>query len=277
MNSNWANLVARRDLLRELVVTDLRVSTAQTRLGWLWWVLDPLLMMLIYSTIVIGLLGAGKARYAPYWIFIFIALVTWKQLTTTLSKSCLELTRKKALIRAIPFPTMLLPLSQALSSFAHFLFGFAIIAVVSLFATLPHHSGSHLPLLQIPLLFVLQLGVVAGLSLPLACLGVSYRDVGSLVPHLTRVGFYLSPGLYGVDMVHEKLLDKFGESTAELAFSAYMLNPFAILIDGYRQSILYGEFIEPRYWLILVLEAALFLILGYRYFQRHDRAVIKFL
>ena len=172
---------------------------------------------------------------------------------------------------------MLLPIAEAVISFAHFLFGFALIAVGALLTRLPEHSGSYVPLLQLPLLFCLQAIIVLAMALPVSSLGAKYRDIGSLMPHLTRVGFYLSPGLYGVDMVQETALSKLGPSLGQAAVQLYLLNPFALLIDGYRRCVLHGEFLPSSYWVTLVVEAALLLAIGYRHFQRNDRAIIKLL
>jgi ABC-type polysaccharide/polyol phosphate export permease len=277
MISNWTNMMARRDLLRELVTTELRVSTAQTRLGWLWWLLDPLLMMLIYWVILVKLLGRGSAAYEPYWIFIFFGLVTWKHLTNAAVRASGVLNAKKGLIKSVAFPTMVLPVSSSITAFAFFLFGFAILVVMLIVAPLPGHSGDLLPIVQVPLLMVFQLLLVAAVALPLCCLGAIYRDFNGLVPHLLRLGFYLSPGLFGVDLVQDGLSGKFGEVWGERLYYLYMLNPFAVIIAGYREALFYGTFMAPGWWGVLLVETVLFLWLGYLIYQHYDRRVIKFL
>ena len=287
MISNLTNLAARRDLLRELVVSELRASTAETKLGLLWWFLDPLLMMLIYWAIVVGILGRGAAIYDPYPIFILGALITWKHFAGAATRATRILSNREALIKSVPFPTMVLPLSVVLSGFLSFIFGFVVLLLASRLLPSPHFSGDYLPLVQIPPLMALQVVVVAGFALGLSCLGVLLRDLGGLTVHMLRIGFYLSPGLYGIDMVESALKAKLGAaisgvgwlpaSLPAIAFSIYMLNPFAILITGYRDAIFYGTFLEPVYWLTLLIEAALVFIIGYKIFQHYDRRVIKFL
>ena len=77
MNSTVANLYLRRDLLHELVVSELRSSASETRLGWVWWLIDPLFTMLIYWAVVVGIFGRG-GQYHPYPIFILCALLPFK-------------------------------------------------------------------------------------------------------------------------------------------------------------------------------------------------------
>lgn len=277
MISNWSNLVARRDLLRELVLSELRTSTAQTRLGWLWWMLDPLLMMLVYWLIVVGLLGRGREQYTPYWLFIFFGLITWKHFASSVSRAAAVLSRKQGLIRAVPIPTMIFPLSGVVSGFFFFLCGFLVLILMALLAGLPQHSGDFLPVIQVPLLMILQIIIVAGIALPLSCWGVLYRDLGELIPHVLKAAFYLTPGLYGVDLVQDVAVRKFGETTGNVVTTGFMLNPFAGLITGYRDAIFYGRFMESTYWIILVVEAALIFIPGYLIYQHYDRRVVKFL
>ena len=87
MLSNLPNLVQRRDLLKILVMSELRSTVARSKLGWIWWFLDPLLMMLVYWAIVVGLLGRGSDRYDPYPAFLFAALITWKHFATAVGRS----------------------------------------------------------------------------------------------------------------------------------------------------------------------------------------------
>jgi ABC-type polysaccharide/polyol phosphate export permease len=276
MISNLPNLVARRDLLVELVRSDLRSSTAQTRLGWLWWLLDPLMMMLVYFVIVVELFGRGD-MYSPYWLFVFFGLITWKHLTGSVNRASNVLSRRQGLIRAVPFPTMVLPLSGVLSMFVFFLCGFAVLTAMAIVAPLPHHSGGMLPLIQIPLLMILQVIMIAGIALPISCIGVLYRDLSELIPHALQAGFFLSPTLYGADLVERTAIDRLGPQLGAMVYALYMLNPFAIIITGYRDSMFYGRFMEPQHWIVLLIEAAAILFIGYRIYQHYDRRVIKFL
>lgn len=277
MISNWTNMVARKNLLRELIATELKASTAQTKLGWLWWLLDPLLMMVIYWTIVVELFGRGGVQYAPYWLYLYFGLVTWKHFGTAATRASTVLSAKKGLIQSVAFPTMVLPLASSISNFAFFLFGFATLLGMALLVPLPLHSGSLLPAIQVPFLMAFQLLIVAGISLPLACLGAVYRDFAGLVPHILRLGFYLSPGLYGVDQIHDSAFEKLGPTLGFIVYHVYMLNPFAVLISGYRDALFYGRFMSVWYWPQLALQSAFFLWVGYRIYQHYDRRVIKFL
>jgi ABC-type polysaccharide/polyol phosphate export permease len=277
MHSTWANLAARRDLLRELVVSELKISSAETYLGWIWWLLDPLLMMLVYWLVVVGLLGRGLDQYAPYPIFVLCALVPWKHLATSVSQATAVLRAREPLIKSVSFPTIVLPVSLVLSGFVYFVFGFAVLLAAALIWRSPHHTGSVLPLAQVPVLMLLQVTVVTGLCLPLASLGVAVRDLTNLMNHVLRAAFFLSPSLYGVDLVQSLLDNRLGPTAAQIGFYAYMLNPFAVLITGYRDAVFYGRFLPIELWLIVAVEAVLLLAVGGAIYQRYDRRAIKYL
>ena len=277
MISSFSNVLARRDLLRELVRSELLASSAGSRLGWLWWLLDPLLMMLIYWGVVEGLLGRGRAHYAPYPIFVLCGLMAWKHCSSAVGKSSRILRRQERLIKAVAFPTIVLPVSIVLTAFAYFLFGFLVLLVGSIVFSNQQHTGDLAPLVQVPALMLLQVIVVTGLCLAVAAFGALVSDLGNLMTHILRVGFYLSPGLYGLDLVREATSTRIGGTWGTVVFAIYMMNPFAIIITGYRHAVFYGTWLEPQYWALLAGEAALFGFLGYWIYQHYDRRVIKFL
>jgi ABC-2 type transport system permease protein len=281
MLSTLSNIIIRRDLLRSLVYSEVQASTAQKRLGWFWYLLDPLLMMTIYWAVLVGILGRGRISYEPYWIFLFCGLIAWKHFAESAARATNVLRAKGDLIKSFPFPTIVLPIANVISSFIFFLFGFIVLSGMVMLASslgmLVSHSGDLLPLLQLPGLMVLQLLIVTGIVLPLACFGALILDLSPFISHLLRMAYYLSPGLYGIDLVQQALTEKFGPSGGRVMFDIYMLNPFAIIITGYRDSVFYGRFTPLQHWVVLILEAAIFLYLGYRCYRYYDRRVIKFL
>jgi ABC-type polysaccharide/polyol phosphate export permease len=274
MISNWSNLVARRDLLRELTLSELRSRSQETSLGWLFWLVDPLIMMLIYWAIVVGLFGRGQ-RYDPYPVFILCALLPFKHLASALTSSAKVLHAREALIKSIPFPTMALPITIVMANFSNFLFGM----VVLIGAAVVWERPLNLALLQIPALMVCQLALVSGLCLVGASFGALVRDLSGFLTHILRVGFYLCPTLYGLDMVRERaasgaLADgPIGPWIATL----YALNPMVPIITGYRDAIFYGRFMEGWLWVSLAVSSLLLLWAGYWIYQIFDRRVIKFL
>ncbi len=275
MISNWSNLVARRDLLRELTLAELRAQSQETRLGWVFWLVDPLIMMLIYWGVVVGIFGRGEA-YAPYPVFILCAMLPFKHFTSSLNGSAKILRGRDSLIKSIAFPTMALPLTIVLAGFSNFLFGMIVLLATAAAFQLPL---TFLSMLQVLPLMALQLVLVTGLCLAVACFGALVRDLSGFLGHVTRMLFYVCPTLYGVDLVAQRFTKgALGQyAWSEWIPTLYMLNPFAILFTGYRDALFYGQIIELRSWALLGAESFVVLLLGYRLYQYFDRRVIKFL
>lgn len=275
MNSSWPHLLERRELLFELVWSDLRAQMVRRRLGALWWVADPLLMMLVYWGVVVGLLGRGKTAYAPYPVYVLCALVTWKHFAKATQRAASILRQRESLIRSVPFPTAVLPAAEAASGLVLSLGGYLVVAVASLLFPSPHHGGSLLPWVQVPLLLAFQLVAVTGVCLLLACAGALVPDLEAGASHLIRIGFYLSPGLFGLDLVHDELLARLGPEAGAVVLSAYLLNPFAILFTGYRDAFFYGRFLPLEHWFLLAGSSLGLLALGYGFYRRHDDELVK--
>ena len=136
MDSTWPNIVARRDLIRELTLSELRSSSAESRFGWVWWLIKPLIMMLIYWGIVVGIFGRGS-HYQPYPVFVLCALLPWKHLQSALTSAARLLRANEGVIKAIPFPTIVLPMSNVLAGFAYFGAGLAVLLAAAFVAGLP--------------------------------------------------------------------------------------------------------------------------------------------
>lgn len=274
MNSTWPNIVMRRDLIRELTLSELRSRTAETRLGWVWWLVDPLIMMLIYWGVVVGIFGRG-ASYDPYPVFILCALLPWKHFSSGLTHASKVLRNNEGLIKSIAFPTMILPIANVAAGMAYFLFGLVVLIVAAVAFGRPLGAS----LVQIPALMAFQLLLVTSFSLVATCFGALIRDLTGFLTHVLRVGFYFSPTLYGVDMVRERVAGgALGDGAfAELVPTLYMMNPFAILIHGYRQALFFGGWLEPVWWGVLAAQAIVLFLVGQTVYRYFDKRVIKFL
>lgn len=268
MLSTISNIASRRDLLFELVRSEMRATTAESRLGWVWWLLDPLVMMGIYWLIMVILFG--REAYAPYPIFVGCALLSWKHFSTSSSRAVSVLRSNHSLIKSVPFPTAVLPLSGVLTQFMYLLFGLTALVIVALLMGL---SVTPKIVQFIPLL-LLQLTLTSGVAMALASFGVLLRDLETVINHVLRAGWYLSPGMYGIDLIANRMET---HPNGTLIYNLYMSNPFAILFTGYRGAIHDPAWLEPRYWAVLTVQAVVCLVVGYMIYQHFDRRVIKFI
>lgn len=277
MRSNLRNLLARRDLVAALVGAELRAASAGMRLGTLWWVLDPVLMMLIYWLVLDVLLGRGREIYQPFPLFLLVGLVVFKHVASGVERSITVLRTKESLIKAASFPTMVFPVAVVLVGLVHFAVGLAIVTVVSLFWRGEQHTGALWPLAQLLPLVILQTVLVCGLALAISAIGVVVQDLRNLTSHVMRVAFWLSPCLYGLDLVRDVAAERLGDAAPVFMQVYTLLNPIAVLTTAYRDAVFYGQAVPLWAWGTLALQAGVCLLAGNAIYQHHDRRIIKFL
>jgi ABC-2 type transport system permease protein len=126
-------------------------------------------------------------------------------------------------------------------------------------------------LLLIPVIAVVQFAFTLAVSIALSSLNVFYRDVGNLARHFLRLWFYLSPGLYSIDLLKEA-----GRDYPEL-LQIVLLNPFAVLFEAYRDVIYVGRAPDWLGLAILLVVSLGFVALATLLFKRVEPAFAKVL
>ena len=222
-----AELWSRRQLVRYLVQADLKKKGADSLLGNLWWVIDPLLQMLVYVVLVTVIFQRQQEAYP---LFIFAAILPWKWFTSAIGDAITSVSAQDRLIKQVHFPKLVLPTAAMAAGVANFAFGF--IPLLAIMILLYPYKLS-LTLLYIPLIAVVQLVFTGALGYVVAAVNVFYRDIGNVSRHVLRLWFYLSPALYGPVTIAQ-----LGESHPTL-FKFMQLNPFFTLFSAYRQ-VIYG-------------------------------------
>jgi homopolymeric O-antigen transport system permease protein len=221
-------ILSRRRLVRYLVQADLRKKGADTLLGNIWWVLDPLLQMVVYVVFVAIILQASTPDYP---LFILSAILPWKWFTASINDATSSVVSQERLIKQIQFPKIVLPVAATTAGIVGFGFGLIALALIMLF----YSDRISINLVFIPVIAVVQYVFTLGMALAVASVNVFFRDLGNVLRHLLRLWFYLSPALYSLARV---------ENTAFMQDNPVLLtiakaNPFAILFESYR-AVIYG-------------------------------------
>lgn len=241
----------RRELIKCLVLSDLKVTYKNKLLGFLWTILDPLMMMGVYILLVCVIFKRGGPQFP---ILLFCALLAWKWFTSSLSNSVVAITGKAKLIQTVYFPKAVLPVSKVLGSLAEYLFSLLVlIPLLFIF-----RAEITFMLFWLPVLLVVQLLFTIGASLLCSCLGIYFRDLQNILRYSLRFWFYLSPGLYSV---RDRIPVRFQH--------IYMLNPFAALFESYKNILVRGKG-PSNYMFIVVLISFVLLIVGFIVFDRRE-------
>ncbi|MGH2511864.1 MAG: ABC transporter permease, partial [Candidatus Limnocylindrales bacterium] len=227
IGQGFREIWARRQLARYLVQADMVKHGANTFLGNVWWVLDPLLQMAVYVIFVAVILGKGGADYP---LFVFSAILPWKWFNTSISDAILSVTSREAIIKQVKFPAIVLPVAATASGVVSFVFG-----LIPLFGMMILFYADRITpyLLLIPIVAAVQFFFTLSLCIAFAAVNVFFRDLGNLERHLLRLWFYLSPALYAT-----KDLDpaKYG-----ILAQLYKLNPWVPLFESYHDLIYAGS------------------------------------
>jgi len=240
-----------------MVKLQMKAENKNKILGFVWSFLDPLLLLITYIILVHYIFERGGPQFP---VLLFIALLSWRWFTSSLSRSVTSITSKVGLIQSMRFPLAILPLSGIVIGFFDWLFGF-IILVPMLFIFEASFTAN---ILWLPLLLLIQLIGTIGACLIVAVVGTYLSDLRNIIQFLIRLGFYLSPILYSVtDRVPERLT------------TLYMVgNPFAGLLESYKNVVIRGT-PPTEYALVGTAVAFVALLVGLWYFSRDEYRLVK--
>jgi lipopolysaccharide transport system permease protein len=241
-----------RELLKCLVARDVSLRYKGSFMGFLWALLNPLMMMIIFTFVFTRILKMGIRNYP---LFLFSAFIPWNFLQVTLATAAISITQYAPIISKIFFPREILPVSLVISNFIHtFLVGLVINFILIAFNHVPISCW----ILFLPLIIAVQIILVTGLSLLLSCLQVYFRDISVILNHVLIVWFYCTPIFYPLEMVPEPYL------------TWIRYNPMTGIIEAYRKVILYASPPDFIGFLYSSAISVLILVLGYWVFNRYQ-------
>jgi ABC-type polysaccharide/polyol phosphate export permease len=244
----------RRDLLWHMTIRHLRGQYKQSVLGYAWAFVNPLSQMVIMSFVFSTILRVGTNGDAPYPLFLFVGLVPWLFFSAALAAGTDSVTGASSLVTKVYFPREVLPTAAVLTKLVDLFFGFVILTLLMVYYGRLPESTSYL----FPLLFLIHLVFVLGLTYPLAALNLYFHDVRFLVGVVLTLWFYMTPVLYPTSAVPDKYRWVFD------------INPNAVLIDAYRRVILYGQEPDLKKVLVGAAVAAITFLVGYWLFKKME-------
>jgi len=260
-------LVAYRYLIGNLVIRDLKVRYKNSILGIAWSMLNPLLMMLVFTVVFTVLAGGMEVAVPP--AFILSGLLPWNFFAGTVAVATHSFVGNAHLIKKVYFPREVLPLSVTLSNLVHFLIALPVYFGLAILMGIPGaEGGSFFPhLLWLPLIILVEVIFALGISLVLATINVFYRDMGIIMETLMMAWFFVTPIFYDFEKTLGVTRNILG---MEIPISrlAFILNPMASLVAAYRDAMYYGRPMALDFFLRTALTAVIVLAVGYWVFQR---------
>lgn len=253
--SNYLKKVWRKkSLILVLAKRDLKVKYAQTSLGLLWTMIQPLTALIIYTAFFSGMLNFQTED--PYILFVLSGLLFWNLFNNVFSHGSSSLMNNSDLIKKLDFPKIILPLSKALTAMLEFgISGILLVLCMIYFQTTLSPS-----LLFLPFAILTALFISMGMAMLLASFVVRKRDLFHIVPYLVNFGVWLTPVFYPVNILPEKY--------AHLIY----FNPMASVIDFFRWC-LFGSPIHS-FMIFGLLISFLIFIIGFIRFKKIEDTII---
>jgi|SRR5659263_139740 len=211
-----------KELIKNLVISDLKTKYSSSVLGFAWSMLNPLMMMLVLYFVFSNVF---KMTQEHFELYLLIGLTGWRFFAIGTTSAMSSIVGKASLVTKIRIPREILTLSVILSALVSSLLEFLVlIPLLVIFGVTPTFT-----ILLFPVLHILYFFIIYGVSLALASLYVYYRDINQIWEVLIQIGFFLSPIVYPLTLIPGKYQ------------FYYMLNPITRLIEMYRNVLINGK------------------------------------
>ena len=239
-------------LVYNLVLRDLKVKYKGSTLGFLWSLLNPLLMIVVYT---VAFKYVMKIKVPNFPIFLFSALLPWNFLSSTLSMGVTSITENSSLVKKVYFPREVLPLSIILVNLFHFFLTFLVLIPALLF----FHIQPGISFLFLVVIIFFQTLFVLGLTLTASAMNVYYRDIKHFLEVMLNLWFWVTPIIWPMELLPEKY------------HGLANLNPFTPFVTAYRDIILHGKFPQPLTIALVIIIGIVIFLFGSFIFHKKQR------
>lgn len=241
---------------------ELRAEVANSYLNWLWWIIEPVCFMLVYSVVFGYVFGATEEYHS---IFVFIGITVWDFFNRMLTDSVRIVKNNKSIVSRVYLPKYIFLLIKAYVNAFKMLISFGVVLIMMLLYKVPL---SFKIIWLIPIVIVLFF-VTFGACAFLLHFGVFVEDLSNVLRIFLRIMFYFTGVFYNV----EKLFgNKLGEQFGTLFMEC---NPIALVITSTREVLLYGH--VPHYmWLLIWLIIGVIISgVGIRLIYKNENSYVK--
>jgi lipopolysaccharide transport system permease protein len=256
ISAGLRDLLEYRDLLFTLTIHRIKVRYKQSLLGIGWAVLQPVLLMAIY-TVVFSRLAKMPSEGAPYALFVYAALLPWTFFATSITTASTSLVGHNSLITKVYFPREILPLTYVLAS----VFDFVVASFVLLILLIAYHVGIGASLLLVFPVMLVAIVFSMAVSLFLAAFQVRFRDVGIAMPLVMQLWMYATPVVYPLAVVPSSFQTLYG------------LNPMAGVVENFRTIVLQHGALDAGILVTGVIVSCLLLPVAYLYFKTAEATI----
>jgi ABC-type polysaccharide/polyol phosphate export permease len=252
-----------RELVLNLVIRELKARYKNSVLGFVWSLLNPIGMMLVFTLVFAVMLQNDSLERFP--IFFLCGFLPWQYFTTATTSGMNSLVYNSNLVKKVYFPREVLPMASVFANLVNFL-----LALLVLFAALVITQTRLSPYIWLlPVVILIQTCFVLGVTLFVGTLNVFYRDTGMIMEVLLQAWFFLTPIFYPIETLPRSF--EVAGITLDIHRLMYILNPMASLIAAYRDLLYWGYRTNMDFFLRTAVTSIAVLLFGYWFFQRYSR------
>lgn len=249
------------DILWAFTLRDLKVRYAQTYLGYLWSLIQPLLGLTAVFVLFFKIAGIN-AGGIPYLAFALSGLVFWNYFTYLTTQTAASFLSVQAMVKKIYFSRLSVPFSKVITGLIDLSVGLLL-----LLAILAYFNISLSGLLIFPLILIFTALGAVGLGLLVSALSIRYRDLQQVLPFALQILFFLTPVAYPTALLQKVI-------PANWLWLSY-LNPMTGILEWFRWA-LFDSPVHSLSYLSLAMAVALFLA-GLQVFNRVDKKIADLL
>lgn len=251
-------MLNKKDIVFFYTKAKLEDDVFETYIGFLWWILDPVLSASVYYVIFHVVLHNGREDYLPY---LFIGIVAWKWFQSSVIAGSTSIVSQKSLFKKIFLPKIIFPWIELNVTTVKFAVALAVVVVVFPLLGFPvtrYHA-------YLPVLVFCQFAFTLGIATLLAAITPFFPDFSRVLTHLLRLAFYPSGIIFSIDRVPEKW--KF----------LIVYNPMARAVEGYRNVAMYGKAPAMLGLALLLGAGAFFYFAGAAILRKNEGTYAKLL
>jgi ABC-2 type transport system permease protein len=239
-----ASLYGYRELLKNLVLKDLKLKYRGSVFGFLWSLANPFLMIVVYTVAFTYIL---QVRSEGFVFLVMLGILSWTFFAGSASMATGAIVENSGLLRSVFFPRAILPIATVLFNLAQYLLTAAVfLPVLLLWYGVPLSA----PALLFPVFLALQVVFTIGVAMALATSTVFFRDVRHLLEVALAVMFWTTPIVYELRQVPEAMR------------LPILLSPMSSFVVAYQEILYYRAWPQPRLWLVAGTYALSAFIIG---------------
>lgn len=240
---NVIQLMPYRELIWHKAWADFRASAARTYLGVAWWVLDPLINMIVYYIVFGIILNQHREGFLP---FLLVGIVAWRFFESGVKQGSRAILQSGSLVTQVAFHKVVFSLSALLTQALQLLFSLIpLVLVLALYGTTATPQ-----MLLFPVVLLVEMLFIMGVALPMAAILPLVPDLGTLQDNLLRLLFYFSGIFFAASQLPPRIE------------SLFWLNPMAWIIHAQRQCLLDAQWPDAMPLLVIAAMGCAGIYLG---------------